>query len=136
MISSSDKKKQLLKQSVLYKEEFEEEFKLIKNRTDDLLKKVLVIGGSLAVTYLLFRQLSNSKRKQKRVRKNIDINPDEGTTEDVIFSQPPSQFALIASEIGANLANQATSFLLQVAKDKLMELLQPKETNQEEDEDS
>ena len=136
MISSSDKKQQLLRQSVLYKDEMQEEFQNVKYRTDELLKKVLIIGGSLAITYMLFRQFSNSKRKRKTVKNEggpINQYPEE--TEAVIEKQP-SQFAMLASEIGSSLANQATQLLLQVAKEKLVELLKPKETNLEDDENS
>ncbi len=137
MISSSDKKKQLLKQSALYKEELEEEFEKVKYRTDELLKKALIIGGSLALTYFLFRQLSDSKKKKIVIDKKTTLLPNnESVTEEVEVRSAPSQFSVIAAEVGTALAQQATAFLLQLAKDKLLELLQPKETTINEDENS
>lgn len=136
MISSSDKKQQLLRQSALYKDEMQEEFQNVKYRTDEMLKKALIIGGSLAITYMLFRQFSKSKRKKKAVKnESNNITTDQEEDEELMVKQP-SQFAMMASEIGSNLANQATQFLLQIAKEKLMDLLQPKETNLEDEQNS
>lgn len=133
---SSLQKKKLITQSDLYKDEFERELKMVKEQTNELLKKALIIGGSLAVTYILFRQITASKRKKQVVTKTIVSKNDEGNFEEVAAIEQPSRLTSIVSEIGTTLANEATSFLLTLAKEKLIELLAPKETNESIDEDS
>lgn len=134
-MSTSVEKRRLLKQSDIYKDEFERELKIVKFQTNELLKNALIIGGSLAVTYILFRQITANKRKKKTLNTIVSKN-EQGELQEVTTIQQPSRFATIASDIGATIANEATFFLLNLAKEKLMELLTPKETNTSTDEDS
>lgn len=134
-MSTSLEKRKLQVQSDLYKDEFERELKMVKQQTNELLKNTLIIGGSLALTYILFRQLTSTKRKKRTLAKTI-IKNDKGEIEEIAALETPSRFASIASEIGTTLANEATYFLLNLAKEKLLELLSPKETDESTHEDS
>lgn len=134
-MSTSVEKRRLLKQSDIYKDEFERELKTVKHQTNELLKNALIIGGSLALTYILFRQITASKGKKKTLNTIVSKN-EQGEVQEVTTIQQPSRFATIASDIGATIANEATFFLLNLAKEKLMELLTPKETNTSTNEDS
>lgn len=133
----SREKKKLKTQSDLYKDEFEKELKLVKYQTNELIKNTLIIGGSLALTYILFRQITGSKKKKKRMASNVMITNDEKSQPEVVTTfEEPSRFSVIASEIGTTIANEATFFLLNLAKEKLMELLAPKEPTPTEDDHS
>lgn len=133
----SSEKKRLKTQSDLYKDEFEKELKLVKYQTNELIKNTLIIGGSLALTYILFRQVTAGKRKKKRMASSTMSATDERTQPEVVTTyEQPSRFSAMASEIGTTLANEATFFLLNLAKEKLLELLTPKEPTPSEDDHS
>jgi hypothetical protein len=133
----SREKKKLKTQSDLYKDEFEKELKLVKYQTNELIKNTLIIGGSLALTYILFRQITAGKKRKKRMASNAVItNVERSQPEDLTLIEQPSRFATIASEIGTTIANEATFFLLNLAKEKLMELLASKESTQSDDDHS
>ena len=133
----SREKKKLQTQSDLYKDEFEKELKMVKYQTNELLKNTLIIGGSLALTYILFRQISKSKKKKKIVRAyNAMAQGEASLPIEAIPVEQPSRFSMIASEVGTTIANEITFFLLKLAKEKLLELLVPKEPTPSDDEDS
>ncbi len=134
-MSTSIEKKKLMAQSELYKDEFERELKVLKYQTNEILKNTLIIGGSLAVTYILFRQFTSKKRKKRAAATALIKNEESEQQTEITTFEQPSQFASIVSNIGTTLANEATYFLLNLAKEKLFELLTPKETNQAPDED-
>lgn len=122
LYESHDIKNQLLKKSLQQREALEDEAKLISARTQKILTTALVVGGSLAVTYFVIKQLSGSKSKQKKRSGKIQF-----------VTQPVSQEATavgedhtpgIVSQIGAALASQAAVFLLDLAKEKLSEYLE------------
>ena len=136
-MSISTEKKKLQTQSDLYKDEFEKELKLVKHQTNELIKNTLIIGGSLAVTYFLFRQIASSKKKKKFARAVSAISEREGNVAvEQLPIEQPSRLSIIASEIGTTIANEVTFFLLNLAKEKLLELLTPKEPTPSEDDDS
>jgi len=116
----NDPKAELLKKSAMHRHGLEEEVKQISERTEKIITNALIIGGTLAVAYLLVRQFSGSSlKKNSRTQKVTDA---ASTPENNSSDEPSSPG--IASQIGAALASHATVFLLTIAKEKLSEYLQ------------
>jgi len=120
-VLETNDKKQLLKKSWQQREALEHEVTLLSEKTEKVLTNTLIIGGSLAVSYLLMRQFFKSKKKtgkkSKAVAKGAEL--EEEHTE-----HHPSFFSSVASEIGMALATQLTAFLLEIAREKLVEYLE------------
>ena len=119
----------LLKKTSQYREDLEDEAKVISERTEQILTNGLIIGGSLLLTYFAYKQFSGgSKKKHKSKVKKIKvvgatpIDTEEET--EVEETTGPSQ---IITQIGTALVSQASVFLLSLAKDKLTEYLQAQE---------
>ena len=118
-------KSQLLEKSAHYRDELEQDVKLISDRTQRILTTALVVGGALALTYLAVRQFGGSSKGSKKKLKTKKIKlvnaaaADDDEEETVVASAPG-----IVAQIGTALASQATVFLLQLAKEKLNDYLQ------------
>jgi mannose/fructose/N-acetylgalactosamine-specific phosphotransferase system component IIC len=117
-------KSQLLEKSAHYRDELEQDVKLISERTQRILTTALVVGGALALTYLAVRQFGGSKSGKKKLRtkkiKLINAAAADDDDEETVVASAPS----IVTQIGTALASQATMFLLQLAKEKLNDYLQ------------
>jgi len=115
---------QLLEKSAHYRDELEQDVKLISERTQRILTTALVVGGALALTYLAVRSAGSSKSKKKHKAKRIKLvsaaPADDDDGEETVVASAPG----IVSQIGTALASQATVFLLQLAKEKLNEYMQ------------
>ncbi len=123
--TDDEMKRDLLRKSAQHREELEGEVKLITENTQKIITNALVIGGSLAITYMLVRQFTKSpkrKRKGKAARiKFVSDRPAAGVEEtEEVASSAPGMFG----QIGAAVASQASVFLLNLAKEKLGEFLQ------------
>lgn len=119
--SQDPEKKRLIETSDRHKHELEKEVKALSDKTERVVKNALIIGGTLALTYLLLNQLSSSKKKRKKakVKPSEDDETDSSLVEaDTSFSQPS-----LISQLGERFATQATALLLGIAKDKLSEYL-------------
>ena len=128
LLESDDPKSQLLKKSALQRHAIEEETKLISERTEKVVMNALIIGGALAATFFLVRQLTRKKSRPKIKLKKINVTP---VADEDSESESEIQLPGIVNQIGAAVASQATMFLLDLAKEKLSEYLQrsaPKET--------
>jgi len=112
-------KKRLIETSDRHRQEMERDLRDLSDRTESVLKNALVIGGALALTYLLVTQLSSTK---KRKSKKADV--DELETE---ANETPSML----TQVGDKVLNVATIFLLDLAKEKLSEYLQNRKTKHE-----
>ena len=124
LMDSDEERGKLLRQSARHREALEGEVRLISANTEKIITNALIIGGSLAASYYLVRQLTGGKQKKhkakaKRVKvvhaeapEVVEIERAEAATDPGVFGQ-----------IGAALASQASIFLLNLAKDKLMEYL-------------
>lgn len=121
-------KKKLVESSERHKRELEKNVKEIAERTERTMKNALIIGGSLALGYLIVSQISSSKKKKKQVVKKIKVpkvkvvEAAEEESEDEpteIIHQVPN----LISQIGSQVMNQATAMLLEMAREKLMEFL-------------
>jgi Icc-related predicted phosphoesterase len=115
-------KKRLIETSDRHKHELEKEVKAISDKTEHVVKNALIIGGTLALTYLVISQVGSFKKKRKKVKTKQNENEEttESDLEEVGTSYSPPSFL---SQIGERLATQATALLLGIAKDKLAEYL-------------
>lgn len=116
-------KSRLLKKSSQYREDLENEVKVISDQTEKIITNALIIGGSLALTYFAYKQFSGgSKSKSKRKTKKVKaVDAVTEVDEEVEETSGPSK---IISQIGTALVSQASVFLLTIAKEKLSEYLQ------------
>lgn len=122
-------KSRLLKKTSQYREDLEDEAKVLSDRTEKMVTNALIIGGTLALTYFAYKQFSGggSKKKHKGVKKIkvVGAAPAEQEQENLIEEEAgPSK---IISQIGTALVSQASVFLLSLAKEKLAEYLQSQE---------
>jgi len=108
-------RRRLIETSDRHTHELEKEIKSMADKTEKVVKNALVIGGVLAVTYLLFSQLSSSKKKKKVKAASVS----EGLEEEE-EPETPSVF----SQIGAKVAGTASVVLLDLAKEALAEFLE------------
>lgn len=122
-----ESKKSLLKKSSLYRDQLEGEAKLLSGRAEKILTNALIIGGALALSYIVVSQFSKSSKRKSKVRgKSIKLVSAPAEEE---FEHEPVQesgISRMATEIGTAVASQATAFLLSIAKEKLVEFLQSK----------
>jgi hypothetical protein len=121
--TDDEMKRDLLRKSAHHRDELESEVKLITENTQKIVTNALIIGGSLALTYILVRQFTKAPKRKHRVQAaKIKLVKDEpmSNIEEYEASASPGVF----SQIGAAVAGQASMFLLNLAKEKLNEFLQ------------
>lgn len=119
-------KSRLLKKTSQYREDLEDEAKIISDKTEKMITNALIIGGSLALTYFAYKQFSGgSKSKSKAKAKKVKIVDAATDVEEEAEEQ--SGPGKIISQIGTALVSQASVFLLSMAKEKLSEYLQAQE---------
>lgn len=111
-------RKKLVETSERHKLELTNELNGIGVRTDKLLTNALIIGGSLAFTYLLVNQLTGERKKSKKTKAQKVQSEDELEIEE-----EPTLFSILS----AKLVDQATLVLLDIAKEKLSEYIQSKQ---------
>lgn len=122
LLESDDPKAQLLRQASKQKQALNDEVKMLSDKTEKVVKTALIVGGTLAATYLLYRLLSDSDSKKKRKKvKIVSAAPAEEVEED---DSRNSVMAGVLGKIGAVLAGQASIFLLSLAKEKIGEYLE------------
>lgn len=108
-------RRKLLETSDRHKREFEKEVKDMSDKTEKVVKNALIIGGVLAVSYLLVSQLGSSKKKKKLKAKSAVVSADDEDDEP----ETPGVF----SQIGSKVVDTATLVLLDLAKEALAEFL-------------
>jgi hypothetical protein len=111
-------RKKLIETSDRHRHELEKEISSIQKRTERILTNALIIGGSLALTYIVISQLVKSGKKKKKANSSLGAAEPQRETEST--SSGPS----LISQIGTKVVNQATLILLDIAKDKLLEYLE------------
>jgi len=117
--TQSPERKKLIETSERHKKELEKEMKGVSDKTEKAITNALVIGGSLALTYFVVRQLTKSKKvKVKRGNVKAESLPEEEETEVESRSVPS-----LVSQISEKLISQASIVLLDLAKEKLSEYL-------------
>lgn len=116
-------KSRLLKKSAQYREELEDEAKVLSDRTEKIIRNAVIIGGSLALAYFLYNQFSSTKKKKTKAKKVASL---KSAVNEVVDDEEEEVSApnKILSQIGTALVSQASVFLLSIAKEKLSEYLQ------------
>jgi hypothetical protein len=137
LLDSDEERGKLLRQSARHREALEGEVRLISANTEKIITNALIIGGSLALSYYFVRQLSGGgkSKKSKRKAKRIQVVHAE-SPEVVEVERAPAENVEpgILGTVGAALVSQASMFLLNLAKEKLMEYLDSvKEQKQQEE---
>ncbi|HZY80526.1 MAG TPA: hypothetical protein VFE50_13455 [Cyclobacteriaceae bacterium] len=122
--SQNPEKKRLIEASERHKRALEKEVSDLSNRTEKMLTNALIIGGALAVSYFVVRQLSSSSGKSKKHKKHkkVTATPIQVSTDEDDDDEPEAP-GLLAG-IGTKIAGQATAVLVEVARQKLMEYLE------------
>ncbi len=121
--SQSPEKRKLIEASERHKKALEREVTEISSKTEKVITNALIIGGALALSYIIVRQLSSkSKKKQKKSKKVTapQRQVSSGTEAEEEEEESPSMLA----DIGNKLASQATVILVDIARQKLMEYLE------------
>lgn len=118
-------RRKLIETSDRHKRELEKEVRAMSDKTEQVLKNALIIGGALALTYFTVSQLSKSKSRRKKA-KQIKV---QGEEEETLISEP-SEPSFI-SQIGERIISQGTLILLDLAKDMLMEYLESRKKKNE-----
>ena len=108
-------RKKLIETSDRHKRELEKEVKDMSDKTEKVVKNALIIGGVLAVSYLLVSQLGSGKKKKKVKTKAVATSEAEEEDEP----EAPGVFA----QIGSKVVDTATLVLLDLAKEALTEFL-------------
>jgi hypothetical protein len=112
-------KKRLIETSHRHKHEIAREVKEITGKAEQVLKNALIIGGALALTYLLITQIGGVRKKKKAKKsQSASASPPTEQEEQPVYT-PPS----FLTQVGERIAAQATVLLLDLAKEKLSEYL-------------
>lgn len=121
--SQDPEKKRLIEASERHKRALEKEVTDLSNRTEKVLTNALIIGGALALSYFLVRQLSSpgKPKKHKKVKKVTVVQPKVSSDQEEEEEEESSPSLL--ADIGTKIANQATIVLVDLARQKLMEYL-------------
>ena len=83
-------KKRLMDEAKKHKENLSNEVRIVSEKTEKIVVNALVIGGALALTYLLINGLSGSKSKKKKSKtvRIVAQSPAEstaGATEEEVI---------------------------------------------------
>ena len=125
-------KRKLIETSDRHRKEIEKEVTELSERTEKVLKNALIIGGALALTYVVVSQISSgkSKKKKNKVKQKAVATPVEEEEEDDSPAFAGIENSLL-SQIGTKIVNTATLVLLDMAKAKLSEFLQSQKKSNE-----
>jgi FtsZ-interacting cell division protein ZipA len=130
LLEKNDPKEDLRKKTDLHRAELEQEVRILEERTEKALTNVLIIAGALTLSYLIFRKFQSSKSRSKSKRDRLPLT---GETEEGEETKSESVFSSVMSDVGAILATQVASFLLEVAKEKLKDYLESQTSKNKED---
>jgi hypothetical protein len=123
--SQDPEKKRLVEASERHKRALEKEVTDLSKRTEKVLTNALIIGGALAVSYFVVRQLTSSsgKSKKHKKQKKVTAAPAQVSTEEENDDDDLQSPGILAT-IGTKIANQATLILIDIARQKLMDYLE------------
>jgi ABC-type microcin C transport system duplicated ATPase subunit YejF len=130
LLETNEDKDLLIQQTEKYKKQLNEEFNSISQNTEKIVTNAVIIGGTLAVTYVIARMFFKSSSKRKARKKFKTLNADAEATAGASLQRDSEPG--VVSKIGSALAAQATVFLLNLAKDKLAVYLQSQFTKEAE----
>jgi hypothetical protein len=122
--SQDPEKKRLMDEAKKHKEALSGDVRAVSERTDTIIKNALLIGGALALTYVVVRSLSGGKSKKKKSRTvKLVAQAPQGSSSNGSAEEEVEQNDSLLSQIGTKIANEATVLLLSLAKEKLAEYL-------------
>ena len=120
-------KKRLMDEVTLRKNQLESGAEDVSRQTEKLLTNAVIIGATLTVSYLIYRSLSGSSKK---IKKSVSVTGTDVATAEptpaVKAEQHSTKTSKLLSDIGNRLAEEATLFLLNMAKEKLIAYLEAK----------
>ena len=111
-------KRRLMEEAKRHKQNLTKDVQLVSEQTEKLVTNALIIGGVLALTYFLVSELGSKSKKKKS--KSVKLVTQSPTKSDPIEEEEGNS---ILAQIGTKIANEATVFLLNLAKEKLAEYL-------------
>ena len=114
-------RRRLLETSDRHKRAMEKEITDLTQKTDKMLKNALIIGGSLAVTFLVISAVSK-KRKKKKKKLALAEAAKSGELIDPVAEEEDDGPSVL-EQVGTQLLNQASVILLDLARQKLSEYL-------------
>jgi len=120
---NDQKKLDLLNRSSIHRQGVEDEVKQISERTQDILTKALIVGGTVAITYLIARKISKRNTKKKGRGKKIKAAVAPIVHEEAQHGEEESESPGFFGKIGSALLTQAGIFLLGIAKEKVSQYL-------------
>lgn len=122
--SQDPEKRRLVEASERHKRALEKDFLGLSGDAQKILTNALIVGGVLAVSYLVVRQFSSSPKpkKHKKTRKVTLVQPSVSNDQGEDDDEDPHSPSLLAN-IGTKVANQATIILIDLARQKLMDYL-------------
>jgi hypothetical protein len=122
--SQDPEKKRLIEASERHKRALEKDVTDLSNKTEKVLTNALIIGGALALSYIVVRQLSSSSKKKKHKKhKKVTAAAVPVSTDDDDEVEEDESPSLLAN-IGSKIANQATAILIDIARQKLVDYLE------------
>jgi hypothetical protein len=122
--SQDPEKKRLIEASERHKRALEKEVGNLGTDTQKFVTNAVIIGGVLALSYFVVRSFGSSggSKKRKKTKKVTLVQPQISKEDDEEDEEPGSPSML--SDLGARMANQATLFLIDIARQKLMDYLE------------
>jgi len=125
-------KKRLIETSDRHKRAMEKEMQDLTQKTDRAFRNALIIGGSLALTYIVISSLSNRKKKRKK-KQAAELAAQAGLpgASPVDVEDEDDDEPSVIAKVGSQLLNQASVILLDLARQKLKEYLATRNTPDE-----
>lgn len=121
-------KKRLIETSDRHKRAMEKELQDLTEKTDKVLKNALIIGGSLALTFLVITALSKRRKKKKKKRAAIEAAQAGLISGEPEAAEEEDDGPSVLGQVGTQLLNQASVILLDIARQKLKEYLATRNT--------
>lgn len=123
--SQDPEKKRLIEASERHKRALEKDVTALSAKTEKVLTNALIIGGALALSYILVRQLSSpGKSKKHKKHKKAAAAAIPVSTADEDDDEAEDESPSFLASIGSKIANQATVILIDIARQKLMDYLE------------
>jgi len=122
--SQDPEKKKLIEASERHKRALEKGMTDLGVSTQKVVTNALIIGGVLALSYIVVRSLSSSEEVPKRRKKSkkVTLVQRPVSSDDDDYEEAGSQ-GLLAG-IGSRIASEATIMLVNMAREKLMDYLE------------
>ena len=119
-------KKKLMDEVSYHKRQLESGAKEVSRQTEKLLANAVIIGATVTLSYLLYRSLAGGSKKSKKSEAASLIGEAPTEVSTPVSTEQHSRTSKILSDIGNRIAEEATLFLLNMAKEKLIAYLESK----------